>query len=157
MPTIEASWSVDPGSILVVDPGKMTGYAWTISDTTPVHVNELPHDEFVDWLFNNATAFSTLVCESFKVTARTVKQVQGDQELWSVEQIGIMKALRRRAESAPVIFQAPSDAKSFATDAKLKRAGWYVPLEHGRDAMRHLMLYTTRTGSLDPRILMDAP
>ncbi len=38
------------------------------------------------------------------------------------------------------ILQSPAEAKSWATNEKLKRAGWWVVgQDHARDALRHLM------------------
>jgi hypothetical protein len=146
--------------ILAVDPGKTTGYGLLFVDDKgkldSVSFNQLTMDDFLpaaaemieDW-----GSRTTVVCESFTVTQRTTKQ-RGER-LWSVEQIGVLRWLTTRALGS-YLEQSPSDAKSFATDKKLKSIGWYtVGMEHARDAARHALLYCVRGNLVDPRLLME--
>jgi hypothetical protein len=156
--------------VLAVDPGKVTGY-WHYDPADAAYSGqggELPQWEFVDaaqlmlfgaWLNSEVT----VVCESFTITQRSVVQ-RGDR-VWSLEQIGILQYMvrMRRAyepQKPPCHYapeQSPSDAKSFATDKKLRRIGWYSRgNEHGRDAARHALLYAVRNGHVMPHVLLDS-
>lgn len=144
--------------ILTVDPGKVTGYGvLTVKDgaLTTVHFDQLEMDDFL-WAASDVIEKEgrdlTIVCESFQVTQRSVQQ-RGER-LWSVEQIGVLRWLAKRA-FAQYLEQSPSDAKSFATDAKLRRIGWWVKgKEHSRDAARHALLYCARNNLIDPATLL---
>jgi len=79
-----------------------------------------------------------VVCESYIVTANTLKK---SRQNWSLEGIGVFRYLARTSD-AEFTLQSPADAKTFATDEKLKAMGWHVPgRDHANDASRHLLLY----------------
>ncbi len=62
--------------------------------------------------------------------------------------IGAVKHECRRL-SVPLVLQTPAQAKSFATNDKLKAVGWYtVGADHERDAARHMLVYVMQRGSM---------
>jgi hypothetical protein len=54
--------------------------------------------------------------------------------------------------------QSPAQGKTFATNAKLKKVGWYhqTPGGHANDALRHLLLYATKQGLVKAEELLDS-
>lgn len=79
-----------------------------------------------------------VVIERFTINGNTA---QKSQQLDPLYIIGVVEYLAL-SRNCPFFLQAPSQAKSFATDAKLKSAGWWVPgQDHARDALRHLMVF----------------
>ena len=53
--------------------------------------------------------------------------------------------------------QAPSDAKAFASNNKLKLMGWYnTGKGHANDAARHMLVYTVQNKIIDPRKLLQS-
>jgi hypothetical protein len=154
---------------LVVDPGKLTGFSWLNDGIGRILVGgELEHFEFLDyaerciqahWLPpqpGHAT-FAGVVCESFRVNNTTARKISGGR-LWATEQIGV---LRQRCRTANISYveQTPSDAKSFADDAKLKKMGWFKAQAvgeagHRRDSARHALLFGIRNNIIDPRELL---
>lgn len=55
---------------------------------------------------------------------------------------GIVEVLRDRGWSGSVVFQQPSQAKTIATNERLRRWGlWQVGKVHGRDAVRHAVVF----------------
>ena len=150
---------------LVVDPGKLTGFCWLIASDNGLSDlsggGELSHFEFLDYaegvLFQVLPGLQGVVCESFKVTGRTQREI-GSDRLYSAEQIGVLRQ-RCRTSGLSYVEQTPSDAKSFATDDKLRRVGWYKGGKgekgHHRDAARHAMLFAVRNALLNPALLLD--
>lgn len=146
--------------VIAIDPGKMTGYwVYDVNRLQTGSGGQLPQWEFIDLLARILETWQgeevALVCETFTITQRSLTQ-RGDR-LWSVEQIGIIQYLQRRnAALTSYTEQSPADAKSFANNEKLRRVGWYqVGQEHARDAARHALLYATRNGHIDPRVLLN--
>lgn len=138
--------------ITAVDPGKLTGVA--TFGFGELQTATLEHDVASDWYWGWQNLGQVVVCEKFSVTQRTIKQASG-QQLWSVEQIGVLRT-RCRQQGIPLVFQSPSDAKSFATNEKLKYAFDVLPSsDHERDAMRHLLLYIVRNNLLPPTFWSD--
>lgn len=79
-----------------------------------------------------------VVCEAYVVTANTLKK---SRQNWSLEGIGVLRYLAR-INGAAFELQTPADAKSFATDEKLKAVSWHRRgQDHANDASRHLLLY----------------
>lgn len=144
--------------LMAIDPGKMTG--WFVIDFTTLDWmgGELPQDEFLDWMEPSDGAVVPLsnsplvlwrldrvVMEGFHITQRTSQTNPTDEQLWSVQQIGVVKMWCRRL-AISYERQMPS-AKSFDKNGdKLKKLGWYAPSPgakgeagHRRDAARHAL------------------
>lgn len=134
--------------VFVVDPGLDTG--WVLWDPDDHGVTGLQYGHDDNPLRFAATAealidsrwLHTVVCERFIITPNTGKKSQAP---WSLELIGV---LRYHCAKAGVAFveQLPTDAKTFADNVRLKRIGLYIPNDHARDAMRHLVLWRARSG-----------
>lgn len=141
--------------LLAVDPGHVTGFWWIDPENDVIDGGQLEHEQALFWmdaLFESRRGI-TVVCENFQVTQRTVMQHSNRQ--WSLEQIGVLRwwLLKERYDS--LVMQSPSSAKSFATNEKLKRIGWYKKgKEHCRDAARHALVYATKNGIIDPKTLL---
>lgn len=85
-----------------------------------------------------------VVCEKFLIAGPRAKEAN-----ITIEMIGVLRYLCTLA-SVPFVEQAPSD-RNFATPAKLKHLGWYVPgSDHARSATQHLVTYLVKTGMLTP-------
>jgi hypothetical protein len=67
--------------------------------------------------------------------------------------IGALRVISR-IHGITYVVQSPSQAKSFGSNDKLKRLGWYVGTKggHRNDAARHLITYLA-TNERDPHIL----
>ena len=135
--------------VYAVDPGKMTGVAWIDTDH-PLSFQSwmLPHMDFLEsaWAFlvNSSDDVDLIVCESFIITAQTLKKTRGN---WSLEQIGCLRWMchHQRVEFE---LQSPADAKGFADNTRLKEVGWYkTGAGHDNDAARHLLLAVARHDS----------
>jgi len=134
--------------ILAVDPGNVTGVAlWDLNDlrATPVAAEIATAAAAylaVDKLINEAADRGDdleIVAESFTIGSRTLKAAR----TWDVLNIlGFLDSLPH-LRGVAVTLQKPAQAKSFATDAKLKRITWWHPTEggHANDALRHLFTY----------------
>lgn len=167
--------------ILVVDPGKMTGFGFL--DVAPndglsgarceFHGAEKPHDDFLDWasqaLSNEMTnapwsldevgSIDLVIVEGFTISQRTIQQAPDDRTMWSVKQIGTLEMFCRWWPT-PLLRQMPSD-KAFGTDDMLKRVGWWKPepgvkgeAGHRRDAARHALKYAVDHQLIDLRSLL---
>jgi hypothetical protein len=151
--------------VLAVDPGKMTGLAeW--SDYGGYEPDEVPH-LFRAWALPYADAMSVVThrimhheddavtMEDFVISERTAKMsTAGWRRGSELEFIGVV---RWHCEHNDVGFNlyTPAQAKSFSTDAKLKRMDWWTKgLDHPRDAARHLLLYLVENRLIDPRELV---
>jgi hypothetical protein len=141
-------------SILAVDPGKTTGYVvWRDGERTTE--KELYCEKFCDVAYELIATgqVDVVVCERFIVTAQTGKYTQAP---WSLEQIGLLRFLCRKYE-VKFVLQNVSDAKSFATETRLRHLGWNRPqgAGHARDAQRHLLVYLVRNGLIDATELLS--
>ena len=85
----------------------------------------------------------TIVCESFIINARTARVTQAP---WSLEIIGCIRYLSQKFCGKDLVMQTPSEAKSFSSNDKLKKIGWFQrgTAGHDNDASRHLLLYAAR-------------
>jgi len=137
-------------TVLALDPGKFTGLA-LIQPHVSTHVlsSELDVDAVV-------SAFQKIrdhvghqhlevVMEAFTISERTIKTALS---LDALDLIGYVK-LSCTTAGIPFKLQLPAQAKSFATDSKLKAIGWYdrTPDGHKNDALRHLLVYMINTYS----------
>lgn len=79
------------------------------------------------------------ISESFHIGEETAKKDQTSMT-WPLELLGVGRYLCR-LNGIRFVTQSPTQGKSFGTDEKLKRLGWYRPgtEDHHRDATRHLV------------------
>jgi hypothetical protein len=166
--------------ILVVDPGKMTGWGFLdvfqhpddLKEDVSFRGGEMAHDDFIDWasqVISNVGALDLIgdpvgpidlvIVEGFTITERTIQQAPDDRSMWSVKQVGILETFCRWWPTE-LRRQMPSD-KAFGTDAMLKRVGWWDPMPgakgergHRRDAARHALKYVVDKQIIDLRRLL---
>lgn len=121
--------------ILAIDPGLATGIAkWWDGFESWID----PHPAVETTLTRLIPFMEAVACETFTITARTMTLTRQNEPL---ELIGVVRYLCRRAD-VPLFMQAPSDAKTFVPNLRLKHVGWYKPgAGHDNDAARHLLLY----------------
>lgn len=133
-------------SIMSLDPGGTTGWAWFNRRKAIIECGQLNgqhHWELLRLLDLRDVEYevpSEIVYESFQF-----RQFSGFDkskiELDSVEYIGVVK-LYSQLNEVSIYSQTASVAKHFVSDDKLKRLGWYsrtAGLVHARDALRHLL------------------
>lgn len=142
-------------NVIAFDPGKATGVAVYRSGD---------HDSFqLDNGFHGVAAFlhqspyegplsgcDAVVCETFTVNATTHKKDSGA----FIEVFSNIGAIRYAAFLADVPFylQTPAEAKSFGTNDKLRKLGWFAGgAGHADDASRHLLTFLAK--QRDPDIL----
>ena len=134
--------------VLAVDPGSATGFA------------EWRDGQFRAWWEPWEDACATVhrelatgrvdrvVIESFHISTQTGKKSTVGS-LQAIELIGVTRYLAR-VYDVEFTMQAPSEAKMFATDAKLKAMDmWTKGVDHPRDATRHLVLYLCNKRLID--------
>ncbi len=125
-------------TIVAIDPGKTTG--WAIRHASGHREagqieGAVMAMAWVWSVFNSAHGSSpVLVVENF-VPRGGALTTQPD----ALHIIGFIKGMCH-IYGWGFILQSPAEAKSFSTNEKLKRAGWWVVgQDHARDALRHLM------------------
>lgn len=131
---------------LAVDPGGMTGLAWY--DDAPFFrsTETASYDETVrsvtDVLHNDKP--DVLICEGFTIRAGTHK-LDPVSFRQTTDLIGACRLLCWQFD-IPFHRQTPAEAKSFASDAKLRTLGWYNATAggHANDATRHLLTYLAK-------------
>lgn len=146
--------SSDTG-ILAVDPGKLTGVAflsWTgVPEDSPqiietAEVDEIEFSDFVERVLDQKSQFSEfkVVCEQFTINLQTAKKSQAP---FSLEQIGVLKYLCRKADIDTITMQSPADAKNMFPNPKLKKLEiWHRGGEgHALDALRHGLLLLVKS------------
>jgi hypothetical protein len=144
--------------VVAVDPGKATGLAvlsWDPDldkDPEVLYSLEVQPDTFADEVetalqYMNQVELLYVACESFVINAQTVRNSQAP---YSLEQIGVLKHLCRRAGYDPsnIAFQAPVNAKNMFPNPALKKLGlWHKGGEgHALDAIRHGALRLVKAG-----------
>lgn len=136
--------------VLAIDPGKKTGWAVWV-DGELIEYGETEHYEWLDEFFSYYGPTDLVVCEDYLITQATLKK---SRQLWSLYQIGVFDWLCRRRK-IPFEKQTPAAAKTFSTDDRLKKLGWYYPSPggHQNDALRHLVLGLVRHNLLDLELL----
>jgi hypothetical protein len=131
---------------IAFDPGKTTGVAMldTSSDDPPV-TWQLPAMEAVAMMDDFIDHECVVVCETFSPRPG-VRTWQPD----ALETIGALRYLTW-TRGADFQLQTPAAAMSFATNDKLRRAGWWSPTTggHVNDALRHMLLAVYRNGERD--------
>lgn len=142
--------------IIALDPGKVSGVAeyglrhfWS---------DELPTWEAVEYVDHHLSSGATppvdlIVCEAFVISARTLR---GTRQYDALESIGALRYLAGRAGTAFRLITAAA-SKNFATDAKLKKLGWYDPSPggHKNDAARVLLTAAVDVGVIDAARLLE--
>lgn len=132
--------------ILAIDPGTTTGFALFNEDgghfisyevEGPVNAVESV-TLFLDTA-HTANDIVEIVCESFVISARTIK-TQRVNDPWEIKGWIKLECLRRDVAYTE---QSPATGKSFGTDDKLRKIGWFRSSEggHANDAARHLITY----------------
>jgi hypothetical protein len=142
----------DMVTILAFDPGKITGWASLRLGEFFSGQDDLQKIlEWVESLVRNRLQ-PVIVCEDFIYTAATAQKTR---QTWSTEGIGTLRFLANKYD-LPFHLQTPQAAKSFSTNDKLKRIGWYQATKggHANDAARHLLLYCVERGLVEPRALI---
>lgn len=140
-------------SVLAVDPGKCTGYFYDGDAYGGPQQNQLPAlpfcEDAVNWARTHGAEL-TIVYEKFTITQATLRKAR---EAHAIEVIGVLKYAAFQ-HGCRLIEQTPGDAKKFATDARLKHLGLWVPgKDHARDAARHWLLFNVREGRINPEDL----
>lgn len=130
--------------IIGIDPGLTTGFAMYDTSTGLFEAKEYERavlyrrlDRLV-WLgSHNESSRPTIVIESFTINAKTAKKSQQPDAL---RVIGAVDYLR---QTGGILIQfSPTTRKAFATDAKLKKLGWFSGGRgHADDAARHVLAY----------------
>lgn len=146
--------------LFVVDPGLTSGVAlFYRSDDNEIQL--LWSDE-LDWINTARKCDETLrerggddvqvVAERYTITVQTAKN---SQQTWSLEIIGMLRLLANAHGAGTLELQSPADAKRFATNPRLKALGfWHTGGGgHALDAIRHGILWFTRHGWGDRRLL----
>lgn len=130
--------------IIAIDPGKVTGLVlWEPRTPLKCYAHEIdsPVDvaEWVEGALYHSDDDVTVVTEKFTISQRTIKTAL------SLDALDINGWLTIESQRKPfdLVFQMPSQAKSFATDEKLKALDWYGRTKdgHANDAARHLLVY----------------
>jgi len=132
--------------VITLDPGMTTGVAAYDSRRHIFEAMQCPPREAMEWLSGeiDANRVDLVVYETFRISARTVKQTQAGS-LVAIETIGVARWL---CDGAGVEFinQDPGEAMGFATNERLKHLGVYATADHARDAVRHLVLVCIKRG-----------
>lgn len=139
-------------SIIAIDPGGVTGIAVYSGGPVRLYEWEGGFEGMCNWLqCTSMWDVSAIVIESFTINAGTHKK----DPVAIYDTLYIIGAVHfvARAKNIPVVMQSPQKAKSFGTDDKLRRLGWYNPSKggHQNDAVRHLVTYLASIR--DPKIL----
>ena len=151
-------------NVLAVDPGGTTGLAWWRAGQHRAWSE--PLEQAMDTVFTeiitrydptafpDKPTFDLVVFEAIVITGQTLKKSRNVQD--AIEFIGMARYVCHKW-GPPFNTQTPADAKSFATDEKLRALGWWTPgPDHARDASRHLLLALVRHRALDLTALAAA-
>lgn len=111
------------------------GVAWCLEKINHYGVDQFYRDDL--WFFlesSRQAGMRELVVEKF--TPRPMLAV----DLSPVEVIGIIKEWSRQKAWYNIVWQSPSEAKFYFTNARLKERRLYQPnVPHGLDALRHVL------------------
>lgn len=126
--------------IIAIDPGGTTGVAGY--EDSLFYTGEVgAWETAVDYVL--ALEPDIVVCESFHITAQTLKVARSYDALYM---IGTLKyELPKRG--IELVMQTPSE-RQFATPKKLAAVGWKVKGDHATQATRHLLTYLFKTGRI---------
>lgn len=145
--------------ILAIDPGLVTGWAsYGEGDAywpAPFVQGQVEgrHD-FECWCFGLLSIgwVKQVVAEDFIIGTATGKKSRQVDPYYI---LGWLDGMCDRF-SIPLKLQSPSEAKSFATDDKLKALGWYTPTPggHANDAARHLLRYCYKDPAIQQKLMI---
>ena len=137
-------------SILAIDPGKMTGFAYYRAGAFTA--TEFGFMETAGMIEELVPACDLVAIERFTIGVSTGKK---NDVNWPLELIGITRYMTGKHD-VPLVFQGPAEAKGFVPDARLKALGLHrsTPGGHANDACRHLILALTNLGWWDSRMLL---
>lgn len=124
--------------VYALDTGKTAGFAaWDDGDLeSPFFCEQGPGWELLDLAFELPTP-DVVIVERLSISERTIRTAGEVME--AIEQLGVVRYWASK-HGIKMVLSNPSDAMKFATDAKLRRGGMWVPgKEHARDASRHLL------------------
>jgi hypothetical protein len=146
-------WPNEPGRkplLLAIDPGGTTGL-FECSGTVPVEAHQFKPADAADYIYEYVRQTGVfVVCESF--VPRPGRRTWQPDALYL---IGFTMHVCRQ-EEVDFRLQTPAQAKSFATDAKLKKLGWYWPGHgHANDAARHALVASVAIGTITGEDLLD--
>jgi hypothetical protein len=125
--------------IIAVDPGGRTGMATWPNFSSAEVAEPMEVVRIVEDAMAPEGAVDAVVCENFRPRPRVT---------WQPDALHIIGGLRYVCwrHGVPLVLQEPAQAKTFATDDRLKAAGFYVPgMGHANDAARHLLRYLVRS------------
>lgn len=141
--------------VIAVDPGKMCGVAVWQEDRL-AQAQQLKQYAFHEWAEVVIPTFAAhdlrVVCEDFRLSPASLKT--GSDWQWPCASMGVLRYWCEKA-GVPFSKQSPAEAKTFATDAKLKALGWYTPTPggHTNDALRHLLVYLVNQRQVQPPVV----
>ena len=128
--------------VLAVDPGGVTGLAVYLQGDFKSYERS-DYAEAVDSMTDVLKYYEVgvAVCEGFVIRGNTHKLDSGAFS-HTTDLIGACRLLCWQ-NGVTFVRQTPAQAKSFATDDKLRRLEWYNRTEggHANDAARHLLTY----------------
>lgn len=135
---------MDPLRLFAVDPGGTTGFAYYDEEADFFQsYQQEGYDDAAEIIWNMAVLNqpSAMICEAFVIRQNTHKLDAGAFNQ-TTDLIGACRLTAFRNE-IPFVRQTPAEAKSIATDAKIKALRWYraTPGGHANDAARHLLCY----------------
>jgi len=145
-----------------VDPGEITGLFFLDLGTGVFASQELGFREAGRTLRQTMSIYGydlDVVCERFVITPETHKKTQEGH--WSMEVTGLARFFSWEFCGQDLFGympqkerKTPHGYKTFATMARLKALGWWVPTKdgHGNDAARQVLVYLVEHGWWDDRI-----
>jgi len=123
---------------LAIDPGLVTGWA-----LYPGFISGQVEGRFAfyNW-FEGIPAPDRVVCEDFLISERTIKasrQADPHRIIGYLEGVCYERGIE-------FYLQTPAQAKSFASDDKLRAVDWFFPSKggHQNDAARHLLTWLVK-------------
>lgn len=129
---------------LAIDPGQTCGIAWRTEDGE-LRGLQWPGESI--WVvltgFHATYGITDLVVEDFLSRPGPAVNLSAPKVIGRI-------AAWAELEGVDVVMQTPSAAKQRVTNDRLRAAGgWLRGQQHGRDAMRHLLLREDRLGLID--------
>ena len=148
---------VNVTTVVAFDPGLVTGWATFCPCEGVFASGEIGFDEvlpFIEGLTHSLLEDerpADFVAERFTITTQTAKKSQAP---WSLEVIGVLRAVIQERYRMELELQNVADAKRFSTNDKLDALGWRRRTKggHADDATRHLLLKLTKSGWWDVRL-----
>lgn len=143
-------------NVLAIDPGKATGVAGQYDDPSGLMFwsTILPWYEAMELVEQHLASGNVdlVVCEDYRISKHTLSK--GADAHWPMGGIGVVTYFATKYEVKAVKY-SPSEAKTFSTDAKLKKIGWHkTGAGHDNDAARHLLLALVNAKAFDLKLLL---